>query len=61
MAPKEKKEKEKKTSSSGSKRKWFPPMILASLEVILSILDGGVALGTLVHLYLKPEELLTEW
>ena len=36
-------------------------MSLASLEAILSTLDGGIALGILVHLYLKPEELLTKW
>ena len=62
MAP-EKKEKKKKTRALMTtiqiRKKCFPSMILAGLEAILSILDGGIALGILVHLCFKPEELLT--
>jgi hypothetical protein len=36
-------------------------MILASLEAILSISDGGIALGILVYFLFKPEEYLTKW
>jgi len=43
------------------RKKWFPPMYVARPGALLSTLDGGIALGILVHLYLKPEELLTKW
>ena len=63
MAPEEKQKKKTRglVATIQIRKKWFPPMILASLEATLSTLDGGIALGILVHLYLKPEELLTKW
>ena len=64
MAPEEKKKKKKTRGLVATiqiRKKWFVPMILASLEATLSTLDGGIALGILVHLLLKPEELLTKW
>ena len=50
VAPEETKEK-RKQAPAGVRKKWFPSMILASLEAILSTLDGGIAVGILVHLY----------
>ena len=60
-----KKKKKKKTrrlvATIQIRKKWFPSMILASLEAILSISDGGIALGILVYFLFKPEEYLTKW
>ena len=63
VAPEEKKKKKTRrlVATIQIRKKWFPSMILASLEAILSISDGRIALGILVYFLFKPEEYLTKW